>query len=325
MTHEITPEQQLLALVASRATEIAQLKAQLVQHQQSYRCFHCGEVFTTPGGAADHFGATPNAVAGCLIDRVALEEGGKPERGRGLLMALRKVEARAEAAEAALRNAQELERQLWWPKQLLERAESAERDKAHLQEELTTERLRLAAVTSAALGNTRANQAARLTWEHPYWSASYGDVCDAVDREIEHREALEKLQHENERLRGECAQNQQLLLHVEGALSTVTTDANVNIALAIDEREKREAAERALCEIQKREFFAGWNAAICHRNAADDEDVADAPDVAFSDYSREADLSPVTLGEKEQQSDKISGLAETDQSPLDRTRGTLSE
>lgn len=60
-------------------------------HQQ-WTCFHCGETFTTPGGASDHFGATPEAQTGCLIDRVALEEGGKPERGRGLLMALRKVE-----------------------------------------------------------------------------------------------------------------------------------------------------------------------------------------------------------------------------------------
>jgi hypothetical protein len=60
---------------------------------QRWTCFHCGETFATPGAAADHFGATPDRVAGCLIDRVALEEGGKPERGRGLLMALRQAEA----------------------------------------------------------------------------------------------------------------------------------------------------------------------------------------------------------------------------------------
>lgn len=60
---------------------------------EEWRCFHCGEVFTTVGGAQDHFGAAEGCEPGCLIDRVALEEGGKPERGRGLLMALRKEEA----------------------------------------------------------------------------------------------------------------------------------------------------------------------------------------------------------------------------------------
>jgi hypothetical protein len=59
---------------------------------EQWRCFHCGEVFTTPGSARDHFGATEGAEPGCLVDRVALEQGGTPERGRGLLMALRKAE-----------------------------------------------------------------------------------------------------------------------------------------------------------------------------------------------------------------------------------------
>lgn len=58
-----------------------------------WTCFHCGETFTTVGGAADHFGPNPFAQPGCLIDKVAVEEGGKPERGRGLLMTLRKLEA----------------------------------------------------------------------------------------------------------------------------------------------------------------------------------------------------------------------------------------
>lgn len=67
-----------------------------------WECFHCGEVFTTPGAAADHFGAQ-DATPGCLIEyRVALEEGGKPERGRGLQMALRKAEERIAALERML-------------------------------------------------------------------------------------------------------------------------------------------------------------------------------------------------------------------------------
>lgn len=58
-----------------------------------WKCFHCGESFDTFGGAQDHFGQDPTRRPGCLIDRVALEEGGKPQRGRGLLMAIRDLEA----------------------------------------------------------------------------------------------------------------------------------------------------------------------------------------------------------------------------------------
>lgn len=68
----------------------------------TWKCFHCGEVFTTIGSARDHFGATPESTTGCLIDHVALEEGGKPERGRGLQMALRKVEAQLTQAQETI-------------------------------------------------------------------------------------------------------------------------------------------------------------------------------------------------------------------------------
>ena len=46
-------------------------------------CFHCGERFTTPGGAAIHFGRTPESTAGCL----------KAGEERGLLMEIRRLEA----------------------------------------------------------------------------------------------------------------------------------------------------------------------------------------------------------------------------------------
>ncbi len=82
---------------SSVLTECDRLRAELEKAQRkpevSWTCFHCGETFTTVGSAADHFGESPDREPGCLIDRVALEEGGKPERGRGLLMALRKEEA----------------------------------------------------------------------------------------------------------------------------------------------------------------------------------------------------------------------------------------
>lgn len=52
------------------------------------------------------------------------------------------------------------------------------------------ERIRLAACTVAALGNTREAVATRIAQGHPMWSASYGDVCAAVDREMAYREQL---------------------------------------------------------------------------------------------------------------------------------------
>lgn len=49
-----------------------------------WTCFHCGETFTVVGSAQDHFGGTPNALAGCQI---------KLGEERGLQMELRKAEA----------------------------------------------------------------------------------------------------------------------------------------------------------------------------------------------------------------------------------------
>lgn len=50
-----------------------------------WTCFHCGETFTTPGSAQDHFGATPKAQPGCVMKVLC---GGE----RGLLSALRRTE-----------------------------------------------------------------------------------------------------------------------------------------------------------------------------------------------------------------------------------------
>ena len=46
-------------------------------------CFHCGERFTTPGGAEDHFGSHPTLTAACRI---------KAGEEMGLVMALRRAE-----------------------------------------------------------------------------------------------------------------------------------------------------------------------------------------------------------------------------------------
>lgn len=52
-------------------------------------------------------------------------------------------------------------------------------------------RMQLAAVTAAVMQNTRSTAADRIGKENPYWTPAYQDVCDAVDREMNHREKLE--------------------------------------------------------------------------------------------------------------------------------------
>lgn len=58
-----------------------------------------------------------------------------------------------------------------------------------LRAELELERMRLAACGVAALANTPTTVAQRISRDHPYWSASYGDVCAAVDREMAYRDS----------------------------------------------------------------------------------------------------------------------------------------
>lgn len=55
--------------------------------KHGWTCFFCGENFKTSGGARDHFGGDPLAIAGCQI---------KVGDERGLLMALREAEEQLE-------------------------------------------------------------------------------------------------------------------------------------------------------------------------------------------------------------------------------------
>ena len=70
-----------------------------------------------------------------------------------------------------------------------------------LRAEAETERMRLAACGVAARANTEASRAERIDSTSPYYSASYADVCDAVDREIALRAEVERLRREVEVLR----------------------------------------------------------------------------------------------------------------------------
>jgi hypothetical protein len=72
---------------------------------------------------------------------------------------------------------------------------------AELEADCEKLRVQLAACGVAALENADDRLSKRITPENPYWSASYEDVCTAVDREVSHRSALAAAKAENERLR----------------------------------------------------------------------------------------------------------------------------
>ena len=71
---------------------------------------------------------------------------------------------------------------------------TAERDR--VRDELEVERMRLSACGVAALENTAESAAKRIGPDNPYYSASYSDVCRAVDREMALRAERDALARE---------------------------------------------------------------------------------------------------------------------------------
>jgi hypothetical protein len=75
-----------------------------------------------------------------------------------------------------------------------EQLAEAEERIAELEKENETLRIQLAACGVVAISNTRLSREQRLKKGDPFWSASYGNVCSTVDREIAHRERVETLE-----------------------------------------------------------------------------------------------------------------------------------
>lgn len=69
-----------------------------------------------------------------------------------------------------------------------------------LETKLETECIRLAGCGVAAMQNTEETIKLRLPVDSPYYSASYGDVCRAVDREMSLRSEIETLRNRPERI-----------------------------------------------------------------------------------------------------------------------------
>lgn len=72
-------------------TKEARINELLASAAHGWTCFHCGETFTTPGAARDHFGGNLLELAGCQI---------KAGEERGLLMELRRAQAELERYRA---------------------------------------------------------------------------------------------------------------------------------------------------------------------------------------------------------------------------------
>lgn len=101
-----------------------------------------------------------------------------------------------------------------------------------LVEELEIERMRLAGCGVAAMSNTDESVKARINNLSPFWSASYGDVCAAVDREMSLRKELEALKSKIEggvRVRSLRTGSNTLIA------SEWTGGINANATLLIDE------------------------------------------------------------------------------------------
>ncbi len=92
-------------------------------------------------------------------------------------------------------------------------------------------RVQLAGCGVAAMQNTESSKAQRVQKESYGWSESYGDVCRAVDREIELRAERDQLQAENERLTQD---------RDEWRESTVMANANA----ASEEKRRRDMQEQ---------------------------------------------------------------------------------
>lgn len=72
---------------------------------------------------------------------------------------------------------------------LQSRDATIERLRAELAEAKELHIMQMAGISTAALMNTREAAKERIGKDNPYWTQAYQDVCDAVDREMTHREA----------------------------------------------------------------------------------------------------------------------------------------
>lgn len=79
----------------------------------------------------------------------------------------------------------------------------------NVERDLEHERLRLAGCGVAAMQNTKKSSKDRIDRTNPNWSASYGDVCAAVDREMDLRERVAELENKVLRERYNCSMETQ--------------------------------------------------------------------------------------------------------------------
>jgi len=101
---------------------------------------------------------------------------------------------RLEDVEKQLSEAQNIAQdRLEMTQRMAERYKESEKQLSEARAELEVERMRLAACGVAAMANTKESaEKVRISDSNPYWSASYYDVCSAIDREMILREEREQ-------------------------------------------------------------------------------------------------------------------------------------
>lgn len=126
---------------------------------------------------------------------------------------------------------------------------------ARLRAALETRDMQLAGCSTAAIQNTPTSVRERIQPGHPYYSAAYGDVCRAVDREMQHRDTVQALQAQLECMvapeeRDQWRREAQRLAVERAYVQGVFTDAGVEVGPDLGEAAR--AISDLLSEAQQR-------------------------------------------------------------------------
>lgn len=109
---------------------------------------------------------------------------------------------------------------------------------ARLENEIETLRVQLAACGVAAMQNTEESATQRIDKLSPYWSASYGDVCRAVDSEMCSRAALASKDAEMAELRALLEEARELIYRLRGwSMDETKTDILIRIDSALSPKQ----------------------------------------------------------------------------------------
>jgi hypothetical protein len=114
------------------------------------------------------------------------------------------------------------------------------------------EAIRLAAISTASLQNTRASAKERIGPDNPYYTTAYGDVCVAIDREIAERERAESAEQRVESLEAALRE----LVNANDAYAKATLTMATALANFTDRGPEERAHMKAISRLSNAEKAA---------------------------------------------------------------------